>query len=239
MLESLISCFAVFLVHWSEKKKFTADAAHELKTPLAALKIQVEVVIRETDGKKRALIFDKIIVGSNRCAHIVNQLLTLSRLEPEAKLINTEKINLNAVCRQMVALLASDALAKDIDIEFSAAKNDIFLAGNTTSMEILLRNLINNAIHYHQGGGKIKVALSERHHKILLQVIDDGPGVPIDQQKRIFDRFYRQVGQQVEGSGLGLSIVSHIVRLHGGGMIQAKTPNNGKGLEMRVVFHKS
>ena len=220
------------------EKKFTADAAHELKTPLAALKMQVEVAIREENGQKRAEILEKITTGSNRCAHIVNQLLTLSRLEPEARLSNTEQIDLNATCRQMISMLAASALDKDIDIEFVAPEKNIIIQGNKTSIEILLRNLIHNAIHYHPGGGMIKVALSDRHHKIVLQVIDDGPGVPKDQQKRIFDRFYRQVGQKVQGSGLGLSIVSHIVRLHEGS-IQAKTPHSGKGLEVRVVFKKS
>lgn len=219
------------------EKKFTADAAHELKTPLAALKMQVEVAIREKDEDKRKALLEKIILGSNRCAHMVNQLLTLSRLEPEAMLHDKENIDLTLVSQQVIAMLAAGALEKNIDIALISPKKAVCLMGNKTSIEILLRNLINNAIHYHPGDGKIKVVLSEYHHKIRLQVIDDGPGVPEDQHKRIFDRFYRQVGQKAPGSGLGLSIVSHIVRLHQAS-IRAKTAAGGQGLDVTVLFNK-
>lgn len=216
------------------EKKFTADAAHELKTPLAALKMQVNVAIRETDDQKRRVLLDKIIAGSDRCAHIVNQLLTLSRLEPEAQLADTATIELTAISQKVIGMLANRALDKTLDIALMAPKK-YYITGNETAMEILLRNLIENAIRYHSGGGKVQVVLNERHHKVYLHVIDDGPGVPKELQKRIFDRFYRQVGQKVSGSGLGLSIVSHIVRLHAGTVL-AKTPKNGQGLEVVIMF---
>ncbi|NCX93374.1 MAG: two-component sensor histidine kinase [Gammaproteobacteria bacterium] len=235
LLKELNRLFRRLLETLNREKRFTADAAHELRTPLAALKTQVEVARREEDPERRSKILNNMILGSNRCAHVIEQLLTLSRLEPEATLSDQVPISLTAVAEQLVGELAPLAIEKDIEIELQAPTEPIYILGNSISIGILLRNLIDNAIRYTPNGGLVSVIISETRRNVILQVIDSGPGIPKELRERIFDRFFRELGNQTEGSGLGLSIVKQIVRLHHG-TIEAKTPKSNKGLEMCVRF---
>lgn len=217
------------------EKRFTADAAHELRTPLAALKTQVEVARRQNDAELRATILKNIISGANRCAHVIDQLLTLSRLEPQASLHQVSQVDLNQTANEMVADLAPAAIEKNIDISLHAPDRPLVILGNVTSMQILLRNLIDNAIRYTPESGQVTVTLQETAQHVCLQVIDTGPGIAAHLRQRIFERFFRELGNKCEGSGLGLSIVQQIVRLHHAS-IQAKPPASGTGLEMCVTF---
>jgi two-component system sensor histidine kinase QseC len=221
----------------SREKQFTTDAAHELRTPLAAVKTQVEVVLREKDEQQREKILHKILIGTNRIAHIVDQLLTLSRLESTIKLPRPTYLDLNKLAAKIVAELAPTAIEKAIEIELFSPDSEMFVNGDENLLSVLLRNLIDNAIRYTPAHSKVLILLSETEHSICLQVIDNGPGIPEDLQQRIFDRFFRQVGTQAEGSGLGLPISKEIARLHHAG-IQAKKPEYGCGLEMRIDFPK-
>ncbi len=220
------------------EKSFTADAAHELRTPLAALKTQVQVAIREKNDEQRQKILKNIIASGNRCAHVVEQLLTLSRLAPEARAAYKDPVILNEISEQLVAELAPLAIQKNIEIELHCPETPLSILGNKISMGILLRNLIANAIIYTPEGGNVNVLLSEQKDHIILQVIDTGPGIPPELHARVFDRFYRQLGNKAEGSGLGLSIVKEIVDHHHG-QIEPRTPKSGIGLEMRVSFPKA
>ncbi len=220
------------------EKSFTADAAHELRTPLAALKTQVQVAVREKNEEQRQNIFKNIIRGSNRCAHVVDQLLTLSRLSPEVKTNYETPVILNDIAEELVAELAPLAINKNIDIELLCPETPLSILGDKIGLGILMRNLIANAIIYTPEDGQVHVVLSELKSKIILQVIDSGPGIPKELHTRIFDRFYRQLGNKAEGSGLGLSIVKKIVELHQA-RIEPKTPKSGIGLEMCVTFNKA
>ncbi len=224
----------------AREKRFTADAAHELRTPLAALKTQVEIAKRELDESTRIQILNKIIEGTNRCTHVIEQLLVLSRLEPEAlAMAKLDRVNLSEIAENLVSLMIPLAIEKNIELELIHPNQPIFMMGKSAALEILFRNLIANAIHYIPEGGHISVQLSEIHDgaskAVCLQVIDDGPGVPKELQERIFDRFFRQLGNTQSGSGLGLSIVRQVIQLHHGS-IEAKTPESGKGLEIRALF---
>jgi two-component system sensor histidine kinase QseC len=219
----------------SREKQFTTDAAHELRTPLAAVKTQVEVVLREKDEQQRTRILNNILIGTNRIAHIVDQLLTLSRLESTPKLTRCASFDLNKLTLQKVAELAPSAMSKQIEIELFAPENEMIIQGDESLVSVMLRNLIDNAIRYTPSLSKVLVLLSDTGNGICLQVIDNGPGLPEDLQLRLFDRFFRQVGTQAEGSGLGLPITQEIARLHHAN-IQAKKPEFGSGLEMRVDF---
>lgn len=225
---------------FAREKRFTGDAAHELRTPLAALKTQVEIAKREQDETKRLRILNNIIEGTNRCTHVVEQLLVLSRLEPEAlALAKLDKVNLSEVAETLVTDMIEPAIEKNLELELILPDSPIFVMGKAPALGILLRNLISNAINYTPEFGNISVVLSKVEEdsirKICLQVIDNGPGVPEELQGRIFDRFFRQLGNKQPGSGLGLSIVMQVVHLHHG-TIQAKTPESGKGLEIKVLF---
>jgi two-component system sensor histidine kinase QseC len=241
----------------SREKRFTADAAHELRTPLAALKTQVEIAKKELDETKRIQILNNIIHGTNRCAHVVEQLLTLSRLEPEAIAISSfDKINLTELTQDLVADLIPAILEKNIEFELICEEEPIFMMGKAPAIEILIRNLVNNAMNYTPEHGAISITLSkipdsaeasdmnkkspppaaaQGRKKVCLKVSDTGPGVPKELQERIFDRFFRELGNKQPGSGLGLSIVMQVVRLHRAS-IQARTPDSGKGLEVTVLF---
>lgn len=237
LLKELNRLFKRLSQTMNREKRFTADAAHELRTPLAALKTQVDVAMREPDPQRRSAILSNIIIGTNRCTHVVEQLLTLSRLEPEATLADQEMMNLNMITSQLVGELAPIAIESDVEIELQAPEAPIYIIGNTVSVGILLRNLIDNAIRYTPEGGLVSVITSETNQHVLLQVIDSGPGIPKEIRERIFDRFFRELGNNQQGSGLGLSIVKQIIRLHGA-TISAKKPKSGIGLEMLVKFSK-
>jgi two-component system sensor histidine kinase QseC len=249
----------------SREKRFTADAAHELRTPLAALKTQVEVAKKELDETKRIQILNNIIHGTNRCTHVVEQLLTLSRLEPEAIAISSfERINLTAITQDLMGDLIPAILEKNIEFELIGAETPLFIMGKAPAIEILIRNLVSNAMNYTPEHGLISVSLCEisdseaekiiqeqqekkqekkalasknqnQNKRVCLKVCDNGPGVPKELQERIFDRFFRELGNKQPGSGLGLSIVMQVVRLHRA-TIQARTPISGKGLEIIVIF---
>ncbi|MDO8954214.1 MAG: ATP-binding protein [Gammaproteobacteria bacterium] len=222
----------------AREKQFTTDAAHELRTPLAAVKTQVEVVLREKDELQRIRILNNILIGTNRITHIVDQLLTLSRLESSTKLTRSQALDLNKLTAQIVADLALSAISKQIEIELFAPDEEIIINGEPNLITILIRNLVDNAIRYTPTHGKIAVLLSKTSYSICLQVIDNGPGIPTHLHHRLFDRFFREVGTKVEGSGLGLPITKEIVRLHHASVF-AKKPEQGSGLEMRVDFPKA
>ena len=237
LLKSINRLFRRVSEAMQREKSFTADAAHELRTPLAALKTQIQVALKEKDDQVRQKILNNIIVSGNRCAHVIEQLLTLSRLSPEAKISYQNLVNFSEVTEELVAEMAPLAIQKNIEIELNSPEKPLFFYGNKISLGILLRNLIANAIIYTPEQGHISVLLSEQKNKIVLQVIDSGPGVPKELRSRIFDRFYRQIGNKADGSGLGLSIVKEIVQLHQG-HIEARTPKSGAGLEIWVGFPK-
>jgi two-component system, OmpR family, sensor histidine kinase QseC len=220
---------------FSRERRFTADAAHELRTPLAALKTHAEVALRETDPEVHKQAIHKILQGCNRSAHVVEQLLHLSRLDPDAFLEDPELFDLNEITRELIADLVLQALKKNIELSLETPDSDSLVRGNRPAMGILVRNLVDNAIRYSPPNTSVSVVITEHPEHYTLQVIDSGPGVPTELRNRIFDRFYRQEGTKEEGSGLGLSIVRNIIRLHHG-KIQALQPASGKGLEMLVTI---
>lgn len=255
---------------FEREKRFAADAAHELRTPLAALKTQAQVALHSNDMAEKNKALQKLIASVNRSTHIVHQLLTMSRLVPEATVMEeVGKVNLASLTREILAMLAPSAIEKQIELEFENDKTAPEFPGNATALGILVRNLVDNAIRYTQKGGHIIVRLSTEIEKtplkkgkpagknlrkmeedtrlvtpktvfvtrqfIVLEVQDNGPGIPPELQSRVFERFFRVLGTESTGSGLGLAIVQQICALHGG-HIQLQTPENGTGLIVKVYF---
>lgn len=221
---------------FEREKRFAADAAHELRTPLAALKTQAQVALntKSLDEKNEAL--HKLISSVNRSTHIVQQLLTMSRLVPEAANLHAKSsVNLGKLTREILAAIAPSAVEKHIDLEFIQGKKIPAIAGNATALGLLIRNLVDNAIRYCDVNGQVLVRLSKEHAAVLLEVIDNGPGIPIKLRSRVFERFYRLLGNKSTGSGLGLGIVAQICELHGG-HIELDSPPEGTGLVVRVYF---
>lgn len=221
---------------FEREKRFAADAAHELRTPLAALKAQAQVALNTENIDEKNQALQKLITSVNRSTHVVQQLLTMSRLVPTASGINDiDEVNLVKLTREVLAMLVPSALEKQIEFDFEHDANPPVIAGNPTAIGILIRNLVDNAIRYCNENGKVAVRVYKEKQSLILEVKDNGPGIPAELQARVFERFFRVLGHKSTGSGLGLAIVSQICDLHNA-KIELATPEEGIGLIIRVYF---
>ena len=147
------------------------------------------------------------------------------------------QVNLSRIAAEVIAQLVPQAIHKQIEIELIAKESDYTMLGNTTGLHVLIRNLVDNAIRYTPIGGIIKVHIFNKSDSIVLQVIDNGSGIPDKLRARVFERFFRVLGTNAQGSGLGLAIVEQIAKLHKGS-IALDTPEEGTGLQVEVRFPK-
>lgn len=236
VIDELNELFARLQEAFNREKRFAADAAHELRTPLAALKTQAQVALDTKDPEERESVLKNVILGADRCGHTVQQLLTLSRLVPQASYLeDTSRINLAKLAADIIAQIVPAALEKHIDIELENGPKSARILGNVTALSILLRNLIDNSIRYTPEKGEVKVSIKHRADKVLLIVADTGPGIPIELRSRVFERFFRVLGTKTPGSGLGLAIVQQIAKLHRAEVVLGSPPW-GKGLAVTVIF---
>lgn len=197
------------------QRRFVADAAHQLRTPFAGLKSQAELARREPVAEPVRESLERICDGAQRCSHLVNQLLTLARNEPEARLnAPLELLDLHRVAQETAAHWVPEALRKNIDLGFEGAERQLPIKGNEAGLRDLIDNLIDNAIRYTPAGGHITVRVGYGD-SAWLQVEDDGPGIPPDQRDLVFERFHRIPGSGQPGSGLGLAIVLEVALRHG------------------------
>ena len=199
----------------SEQRRFIADAAHQLKTPLAGLHTQAELALRETDPEEVRRSLRQLARSSGRAAHLVNQLLAMARIENLRDQAALEAIDLNPLVRAVVTDWVDPALRRRIDFGYESPDEPAPIAGHAILRQEMLNNLIDNALRYTPEGGTITVRLAADVETVRLEVEDDGPGVPADERQLVFERFYRVLGSQVDGSGLGLAIVREIVQRHG------------------------
>lgn len=223
---------------FDREKRFTADAAHELRTPLAALNTFTQIAIRAHTAEERKDALLKVLAGVNRGTHVVQQLLTLNRMTPEAMRDNAVKMNLSKEATDIAAELAPEAIAKKIELELLCCETPPIMIGHPTAIGILLRNLIDNAIRYSPEKSTITIKIEDHPTKIALHVIDNGPGIPDELKERVFERFFRIIGTKATGSGLGLGIVLQIVTLHHA-EIKLEKPESGQGLDFQVWFPKN
>ncbi len=239
LVDELNELFIRLQAAFQREKRFAADAAHELKTPLAALRTQTQVALNVTDEKQRIAALNKILECVDRGTHTVQQLLILSRMLPDTMLEEARPIILREEASKVIADLVPDARKKHIVIELLAPEDKPqIIMGNTTAINILLRNLIDNAIRYTPEEGLVKTIIETTRNSIILRIIDTGQGIPEKLRKRVFERFFRIIGNEATGSGLGFSIVQQIVQLHHA-KIGLLTPKSGKGLEVKIVFPKN
>lgn len=217
----------------ASQRRFVADAAHELRTPLTALSLQAELVDQAQDSKELNEATRNLRSGISRASHLVGQLLTLARQEPDAQR-PLRNIDLAALARQVVGEFAPLADFKNIDLGVSADQT-LLVNGDEEALKILVGNLVDNAIRYTPEGGKIDVTLSNDSSGVILRVEDTGPGIPIEDRERVFERFYRIAGNDVQGSGLGLAIVKQIVQRHGA-LVEIESGKNGVGTIFSIRF---
>jgi two-component system sensor histidine kinase QseC len=195
------------------ERRFTADAAHELRTPLAALRAQAQVARSASGDAERNRALDNVIAGCDRAAHLVDQLLTLARLDPESFRAEREPCDLGELARLAVADVVADALAKSIDIEL-VREDSVAIAGDARLLRILLRNLLDNAVRYSASKTSVRVRVGRANGGAFVSVADEGPGVAKAERERLGQRFHRILGTQAPGTGLGLSIVRRIAEVH-------------------------
>lgn len=234
LLGALNDLFARLRASLEQERRFTADAAHELRTPLAAVKTQAQVALAAADAKERAHALAQVVTGADRAAHLVEQLLALARLDPQTALAQAPGVSLSALAAECVAELAPAAAQKGIEVGLVAADAGL-VAGDSTLLAVLLRNLVDNAVRYSASGGEVEVRVARDGGTVLLCVADSGPGIPAAEHIRVFERFYRVLGSGAEGSGLGLSIVRRIADLHRASIALADGPG-GRGLVVSVRF---
>ncbi|MEW5787492.1 MAG: ATP-binding protein [Pseudomonadota bacterium] len=213
LLNALNGLFARVETTLDKERRFTADAAHELRTPLAALAAQAQVARRARDDAERDQAIDQIAAVSRRASRLVDQLLTLARLDPGTPIARADT-RLDLLAAQVCADLGATALDKGIGLELDAPA-PLTVRVNADLLAILLRNLVDNAIRYTPPGGQVRVAVAADVVGPTLTVRDSGPGIPPGQREEALARFHRLAGQDSEGSGLGLSIAARIAELHG------------------------
>ncbi len=237
LIEQLNKLFARLKEAFEREKRFASDAAHELRTPLAAIRTQAQVALLAASHSTDLLvILQNVIMGVDRATHIVHQLLTMSRLVPEARKISEiVRCNLSELTRDVTGQLAPLAFEKNIALHFNAEKL-CFLQGNIAAVVILIRNLIDNAIRYTPKDGAVEITVARVEQTVVLTVADNGPGIPEEYRQRVMERFFRLLGNESPGSGLGLSIVKQIVDLHDAAMTMRSTNLDGTGLTMEVIF---
>lgn len=215
------------------QRRFIADAAHEMRTPLTAVKLQAQIAERAetTDDRKAALL--NLASGVDRAAHLVEQLLGMARLEPAVRQAVFAPLALDALVKQVVADFTSLADVRNIDLGVGVC-HPVTLNAQKDSLRMLLGNLIDNALRYTPKGGRVDVELREHGHEAVLTFADSGPGIPTAEREQVFERFYRLAGAEVPGSGLGLAIVREVVTLHGGSVRLADAKTGGLLVEVRL-----
>lgn len=220
---------------FQRERRFTADAAHELRTPLAALQVHCENLSQQLRDPEALSDCKRILAGLASMNRVVEQLLQLSRLDPQEHLPDSSPVDLCALCREMISDQIDFAIQRDIDLGLAAPDKALYVEGNAFYLSLLLRNLIDNALRYTPTGGEVTLKLSRSGEHVRLQVSDSGPGLDNAAKVRVFERFYRQ-SHEATGSGLGLSIVKLIVDLHRAQM-QLLDPEDGcSGLVAQVTF---
>lgn len=211
LLDELNQLFARTGAMLLRERRFTSDAAHELRSPLAALKVQAEVAqLAHDDTATLTHALRNLDVGIDRATRLVDQLLTLSRLD-NGQDLQKQLLEIQPLLQQAVADHYQQAREKGIELRLDAPEAPLRRLANPLLLALLVRNLLDNAIRYAPEGSRVALSLTEKS----LTVSDNGPGIPANLLPRIGERFYRPPGQQQSGSGLGLSIVHHIARLHG------------------------
>jgi len=214
------------------ERRFTADAAHELRTPIAAIRAQAQVALgagEDAAGRRHAL--QATLAGCDRATHLVEQLLTLARLEA-APALSALPLDLSELARRVLAELAPTALARRQHLELEAA-SPCRVAAPEPLLAVLLRNLVDNAMRYSPDGATVRVRLSQQEAAAVLTVEDNGPGLTTADMQRLGERFYRPPGQSQAGSGLGWSIVRRIAQVSGAQIELGRAPQLG-GLAVTV-----
>ncbi len=215
----------------SAQQRFASDAAHELRTPLTALKLQLQMAQRTKDPEKQAKYLEKMNDGINRATRLVEQLLTLARLDPDASERPVSTVHLEQLCEGVAEYMRPIAGQKAITI--STKTEAATTEGMEDAIRLLVTNLTDNAIRYTPEAGRIELASFTEGVMSVIEIRDNGPGIAPEERQRVFDRFYRALGTKTSGTGLGLAIVKRITDIHHG-QIEIDDGLDGRGTTFRI-----
>ncbi len=215
------------------QRAFIADAAHELRSPLTAVRLDLQLLDRAPDESARLEARTNLGAAVERAIRLVEQLLTLARNEPREDRDELSRIELEAAAADGIADTHTLALARHIDLGLEADPNTVVM-GDREALRTLVRNLVDNAVRYTPAGGRVQVRIKQSAEGAVLEVTDSGPGIPVSDRERAFDRFYRRVSAPQGGSGLGLAIVKAIADRHRARVTLDDAP--GGGLQVQVRF---
>lgn len=223
------------------QKRFIADAAHQMKTPLAGMRMQSELALRQLDPEEIRRSLEQLAKSSESATRLVNQLLALARAEnqPNAGLAY-EELDLCESARETVQDWVQASFAQRIDLGFEQPERPVLIAASPMMLRELLSNLIDNALRYTPAGGSVTVRVRQEADLAILEVEDSGPGIAPDERAHVFERFYRILGNSASGSGLGLAIVREIAQQHGAAVDIFNNPHSGQkktpGCQFRLTF---
>ena len=224
---------------FSRQSAFLADAAHELRTPVTALDLQLQLLKRSSDEASRRDAIGELEAGITRSKRLIEQLLQLARSDPEGEAMANASIDLGELVRSVIGTLGVKADQHGIDLGASVAPG-VTVQGDLQQLTVLLNNLVENALRFTPRGGMVDVAAELRAGAPVLRVVDTGPGIPEAERARVFERFYR--GEHASawsadagGTGLGLAIVRAIAGRHGA-RVSLHTAAGGTGTEVQVAF---
>ncbi|HET8747131.1 MAG TPA: ATP-binding protein [Ramlibacter sp.] len=233
LVDALNGLFERIALLLERERRFTGDAAHELRTPIAAIRAQAQVALGAGDAPQRRQALERTLAGCDRASRVVEQLLTLSKLEADAPR-RSDPVDLGAVAQAVVAELAVAGIARHQNVSLSAEPH-VVVEGDETLLAVLCRNLVDNALRYSPPGARIEVGVRRAGPRALLVVDDDGPGLSEPDRQRLGQRFFRAEGSEASGSGLGWSIVQRIAAVHGASVRALASPRLG-GLCVEVGF---
>ncbi|NKK01168.1 sensor histidine kinase [Rhizobium leguminosarum bv. viciae] len=216
------------------QRRFVANAAHQLRTPLALIAMQASVAAREADPARREEALQSLRTSTRLMTRLASQLLTLSRAEPGSRRPRSDRIDFAATVRQILEYHAEEALGRGMDLGLEADEQPIFVEGDGTMLREMVVNLVDNALRYTPRGGTVTVRTTREGDEAVLQIEDSGPGIPEGERDHVFERFYRIVGTQAEGSGLGLAIVREVVTGAGGNVTLRDATTGGLLLTVRI-----
>ena len=235
LVDELNRLLARLQVSFTAQRAFISDAAHELRSPLTALRLQAQLLDRAPDEAARLEARAQLGAAIERATHLVEQLLTLARSDPQQTAIKFEPVALADVAAE--AITECHAMALDRNIELSLdAEPGLKVRGDSEALRAMLRNIIDNAVRYTPRGGSVAVRTLAKSELALIEIIDTGPGIAPEERERIFDRFYRRPGTAAPGTGLGLAIVKAIAGRHGAQVLLEDAA--GGGLRVSVEFPK-
>lgn len=220
---------------FNREKRFAADAAHELRTPISILKVQVHNLLAELETPNATA--EELQQGIDAMGHLVEQILVLNRTAPDQYMVQFVPVDLYALAQDVISSEYEKILERDQHFDLEGGRS--LVAGDATALRSLMLNLIGNASKYSPLGAHIRMRVKTDRKDVILQVEDSGPGIPESYRERVFDRFYRLDGDRhasgVSGSGLGLAIVKHIVEMHGA-HIQLSQSRELGGLCVTILF---